>query len=301
MEKEFKYEIAFSFLERDEALAYEINDKIKGRIQTFIYSKNQKKLVGADGEEVFSKVFREESRIVVVLYRDGWGKTPWTRIEETAIRGRAYDEGYDFTVFIPLDKPPQAPKYLPKTRIWFAIDHYGVEALPAILETRVQEFGGRIKKESAVEIAEKIKKEEQFKSEKQIFFDSEKGKQEAHSQIEIIWRLVEDQFNQLNAVHSVFGNAKKSPLLLQQKAYYYVYSMDLTLAFEWYSPYRNSLNKSSLTISIYSGLKGVQYPNGYGPSVVSQAVYDFDYDMNKEYRWTNKALESEGYSNEKSC
>jgi hypothetical protein len=34
----------------------------------------------------FSKVFGEESRVVAILYREQWGQTKWTRIEETAIK-----------------------------------------------------------------------------------------------------------------------------------------------------------------------------------------------------------------------
>jgi len=92
----YEYEVAFSFLNEDEELAFRINDLIQDRVKTFIYSRQQEKIAGTDGEETFNQVFGSEARIVVVLYRENWGKTPWTRIEETAIRNRAYEKGYDF-------------------------------------------------------------------------------------------------------------------------------------------------------------------------------------------------------------
>src|SRR5690606_38182685 len=113
--KHFEYDVAFSFLASDEDLASRLNDLIKPRLTTFLYSKRQTEIAGADGEQRFNAIFGNEARTVVILYRKGWGETPWTRIEETAIRNRAYDEGYDFALFIPLDTPATVPPWLPRT------------------------------------------------------------------------------------------------------------------------------------------------------------------------------------------
>ena len=92
MNGEFKYEVAFSFLQDDEQLALEIADRIRDRVSVgvFVYSERQEELVGTDGVDTFSRIFGEESRIVVVVYREGWGQTRWTRVEETAIRTRGF-------------------------------------------------------------------------------------------------------------------------------------------------------------------------------------------------------------------
>ena len=110
--KDYKYDVAFSFLAEDEELATKINDLIYDRVKTFIYSRRQDELAGTDGEQTFNLVFGTEARTVFVLYRKGWGETPWTRIEETAIRNRAFEEGYDFVLFAPMDKPTTVPKWL---------------------------------------------------------------------------------------------------------------------------------------------------------------------------------------------
>ncbi|MBN2402645.1 MAG: hypothetical protein JXN64_09610 [Spirochaetes bacterium] len=111
-EKKYKYDIAFSFLAEDEPLAVVLADLLQNRVNIFLYSKKQSDIAGTDGELTFNKVFAELSRLVVVLYRKGWGESPWTRIEETAIRNRAYNYGYDFVKFIPLDDPPNVPSSL---------------------------------------------------------------------------------------------------------------------------------------------------------------------------------------------
>jgi len=79
----FKYDIAFSFVKEDEGLATQLNDHLRDRYRTFLYSRAQEQLVGTDGEETFNSVFEKEARIVAVLLRPEWGHTPWTRIEET--------------------------------------------------------------------------------------------------------------------------------------------------------------------------------------------------------------------------
>jgi hypothetical protein len=40
-------------------------------------TKRQEELAGTDGEQSFGKVFSEEARCVVVIYRTGWGETPY--------------------------------------------------------------------------------------------------------------------------------------------------------------------------------------------------------------------------------
>ena len=174
-DEDYKYDVAFSFLEEDEDLATDINDLIQDRVTTFIYSRKQAEIAGTDGEETFNRVFGSEARTVFVLYREGWGKTPWTRIEETAIRNRAYDEGYDFVTFMPLDKPATAPQYLPKTRIWYDIGRYGIKGAVIVIEARVQEAGSRVSPETPEEYTARIQREIDDEKERQVFLNSKQG------------------------------------------------------------------------------------------------------------------------------
>jgi hypothetical protein len=151
----FEFDVAFSFLQQDENLAIQLNNLLKERVKTFLYSEQQKKLAGRDGEELFNSVFFKESRIVVVLYRNTWGNSPWTKIEETAIRNRGFEFGYDFITFIPLDKPVTPPTWLPKNRLWIGLERWGIESAASVIESRIQEFGGNIRIET---LADKVQK-----------------------------------------------------------------------------------------------------------------------------------------------
>ena len=90
----------------------------------FHYSKRQEDLAGGDGEKLFNAVFGEESRLVIVLYRKEWGQTSWTRIEETAIRNRAHDHGFDFVIFMPLDELSSVPKWVPNNKLWVNLKRF---------------------------------------------------------------------------------------------------------------------------------------------------------------------------------
>ncbi|HUJ02854.1 MAG TPA: hypothetical protein VLW75_04385 [Rhizomicrobium sp.] len=156
---EFEYEVAFSFIASDESIAIKNADLLRDRFRVFVYSEQQKKLAGRDGEEAFAKVFAKQARVVVIFFRQEWGKTPWTRIEETAIRGRAHDQGYDFTLWVPLDKSADVPAWVPKTRLWYNLERFGDTGLRAVIEQLIQEQGGDTKPETLHERSERMQRE----------------------------------------------------------------------------------------------------------------------------------------------
>lgn len=166
-----KYDVAFSFCAEDELLAQELNDLIEDRYATFLYSKRQEVLAGTDGEQSFSRVFGTESRLVVVFYRSKWGSTPFTRIEETAIRNRAFQKGYDFTLFIPCEKV-RLPDWMPKTRLWYGWDRYGVKGAASVIEARIGELGGTPHEEEVLDQAARMNREADFQRRRKQFLES---------------------------------------------------------------------------------------------------------------------------------
>lgn len=172
---EFKYDTAFSFLSQDEKIAYLINDLISDRVNTFIYSERQEELGGTDGEIAFGNVFGKESRTVTVLFRDGWGSSPWTRIEENAIRNRAFSEGWEFVTFILLDKNSKVPIYLPKTRLWIDFERWGLNGAASIIEQRIKEAGGDIRQETIDDRANRLKRSKKANLERQEYLKSQQS------------------------------------------------------------------------------------------------------------------------------
>jgi hypothetical protein len=70
---DFKYDVAFSFLGNDEGLASTLNERLRTRVRTFLYSDAERQIVlaGRDGADAFARVFGIESRTVVVSRDDG--------------------------------------------------------------------------------------------------------------------------------------------------------------------------------------------------------------------------------------
>jgi hypothetical protein len=70
-----RYDVAISFLARDEPIAAALAARLTGGLNVFFYPRNQEDLAGTDGLESMRSPFQTESRINVVLFRDAWGET----------------------------------------------------------------------------------------------------------------------------------------------------------------------------------------------------------------------------------
>jgi len=281
MEPQFKYDVAFSFCQEDEQLAYEIADQLSDSIESFIYSKKQNELVGKDGEIEFKKTFSENARVVVVLYREKYGTTPWTRIEEDAIRGRAYNSGYDFTLFISLDK--NIPIYLPKTRIWYNIERFGTKGAATVISSLINEQGGEIKEISAKEKAGKLQRKLEFKSKVEAYRQSHEAIGNALKEVDRLFEVgetkVKETFNGLN-----YG------FNMEPREYFRVVYQNFVLVVQWSRSFNNSLDKSGLKISFLENPSN-QYK-------LKQYEYDFDKNVNWENVWRLRNNDNELFKTE---
>jgi hypothetical protein len=199
MNSDYKYEVAFSFLQDDEQLALEIANRIRDRVSVgvFVYSERQEQLVGTDGVDSFSKVFGEESRIAVVLHREGWGQTKWTRVEENAIRARGFEQGHEFVLLVKLDSA-SAPVWLPPTRIYLGFDRYGIDGVASVIEARVQAAGGVVHAESIANYAARISHDLNFENKRRQFLSSETGVEIARSEVVALFGELKRLAEQVN-------------------------------------------------------------------------------------------------------
>lgn len=160
------YDVAVSFLRQDEPLALEIYSSLVESLTVFVYSKKQEELAGTDGLESFREIFRHKSRMVVVLYREGWGQSPWTRIEEAAIKDRFFEEGWDWLLFVMLDDASRPPKWLPETEIRLSYTKYGPVQLLGAIKLRAQKVGAEIRTESALDRALRLEEASRVRTER---------------------------------------------------------------------------------------------------------------------------------------
>jgi hypothetical protein len=242
----FKYDIAFSFVKEDEGLATQLNDLVQDRYRTFLYSKAQDQLVGTDGEKRFNTVFGEQARTVAVLLRPEWGHTPWTRIEETAIRNRAYSQGYDFATFIVTVPGTPIPDWLPRTRIWYNLERFGLDGAAAALEARVQDRGGIAVQETLADRAARLQRAQDLNQQRDAFHRSYEGVGAAQ---EAYRRLVNDLKSNPELLRSigcriqdVYGGVT---MLVGQ---------GVVLTVQAHFPHVNSLENTALVAQFYDGV-----------------------------------------------
>lgn len=278
MEQSFPYDVAFSFCEKDERLASEINSLLEGRITTFLYSKKQEVIAGKDGEEEFNKVFGKETRLVVVLYGPEWGKTPWTRIEETAIRNRGYSEGYDFAIFV-MNEDTKPPKWLPKNRLWFGLNRYGIEGAAAVIEARVQELNGKVRELTAADKAKQKVREIEFEHTRQEFLRSQKGVESAYKEVASLFSEIKKILGQIQSQNLQFSIDEDDRHLV-------IYSFGYTLSLYWSIQYSNSLDHAVFRVKIFKG--SIPFKNKMpfeDPKRLTEEKYYFDISSVGHYGW----------------
>lgn len=287
--REYRYDIAISFLHEDEPIALDLHERLSPNFEVFVYSKKQKDLAGTDGTESFRKAFREDSRLVVVLYRDGWGKTPWTRIEEGAITDRFLKEGWDWLLFVMVDSNSTPPPWLPETRIRLNLPDYGIEQTVGAIKARAQELGSRFHTEDAVQRARRLERQIAARAERKRMLGSTEGVNAARSKASEIYseidRLAKEINNSAKDIKLSAGSSHDSTVLTNGRVSIVVY---------FHSTYTNTLENSSFVIREMNGKVLLpQEREGYmlftEPKELSVQKFDPDITSDKGWCWRSQS------------
>jgi hypothetical protein len=244
---DFRYDIAFSFTKEDEGVATQINDLLQGRYRTFLNSKAQEKLAGTDGEETFNEVFKNQARSVAVLLRPEWGSTPWTRIEQVAIKNRAYDHGYDFATFIVTAPGTPIPDWLPKMRIWYDLQRFGLDGAAAVLAARIQERGGVAVEETLAARTARLERAQKFDRKKKAFAESEEGVRASRAAHQRLVADIKASTDVLRSVGCRIQDVKYDGTTM-------VVGRGVVLTVRYECRYANSLDGAALLARFYDGV-----------------------------------------------
>jgi hypothetical protein len=157
---ELVHDVAISFLVADEKIASAIKARLAG-LNVFFYPHNQEELIGTNGLESMRAPFLS-ARVNVVLYRERYGKTPWTGVELAAIQDSCLKTGFRSLLFVQLEKKDRKPEWLPDTHIRFVLGDFTIDQLVGAIKAKVQERGGIIHLPDAMSEAERVKREAQY-------------------------------------------------------------------------------------------------------------------------------------------
>ena len=165
-------DVAISFLARDQEIARAVAEQLEASgLSVFFYPRKQEELAGTNGMELMRAPFLT-ARVNVALFRHPWGETPWTRVEDAAIRDRCLNGGWPALMFVTLDKTSKRPKWLPDSHIRFAWEDYGIEQLIGAIKLRVQEQGGAIVPLNAKDEAKRVLREAEFLARREAMMSS---------------------------------------------------------------------------------------------------------------------------------
>jgi hypothetical protein len=154
------YDVAISFLVADEKIASAIKTRLAG-LNVFFYPHNQEDLIGTNGLESMRAPFLS-ARVNVVLYRERYGKTPWTGVELAAIQDSCLKTGFRSLLFVQLEKKDGKPEWLPDTHIRCVLGDFTIDQLVGAIKSKVQERGGVIHRPDAMSEAERVKREAEY-------------------------------------------------------------------------------------------------------------------------------------------
>jgi hypothetical protein len=257
--REYKYDVAFSFLGQDESLAREFSDALKPELSSFVFSERQKELAGKDGMEEFSLVFKEDSRLNVILFRDGWGTTDWTRVEEKAIQERVLiRDGWDTLLIMTLQEKPTPPRWFPKPLLYLSLPKFGFKEAIGAIRARAMEAGATSRTETPSELTARRRREVDDFERRTLVTNTKHGVEAATRIVADLFGLVKSEAKEI-AVEAgesfpIQSAADQSTCVFRAGR--------ISLSFAWSTQYLHSLKSAELCVTMFDG--AIRMPGSSG-------------------------------------
>lgn len=228
-------------------------------------------------------MFGRDARIVVVLYREKWGTTKWTRIEETAIKNRMLNDGADFLTFIHLEPGKPTPRWLPQTRLWVDLARLGVGGAVSVIEERMRQAGGAVREETAEENAARLERERRAQVERLALLQSDHGVQASNESADHLFEALAKLAGTTGASVGRMNGGVDRAIALYRDGY--------TVEVFWHRPFTNTLHESILVVTEWQGrpdLGAQRYARTQTPRELKRHELDFDIEQG-ERLWRDRA------------
>ena len=279
-----RYDVAISFLYQDLNLAKALYDELSKGLEVFFFPRNQEDLAGTDGMESMREPFRNESRMNVILYRPSWGKTPWTGVEETAIKESCLDTSYKSLFFFAIEPTRDLPKWLPETHVRFNYADFGLEQAVGAIKARVQERGGQIKPLTPMRKAELLHAEEDYRRDKGHLLSSEAA---IFKEMEALFAEIVKQCDEVNL---------QGHCAIEHRVHIRPHDVDqsctigqdyVSMTVIWHQPYAGSLQHAILAVREFDRqlILPPNHVHFYKPKILKETHYIPDISRTREYGW----------------
>lgn len=160
-----KYDVALSFLQKDVNTAAALAAKLQNGLDVFFYPDRQEEQGGTDGMATMRTVYSEDCHLAVILHREGWGKTKWTQVEETAIKEFCFSGEWSRLFVLMLDDT-KPPVWIGPTHIAYKLDQFGIDGAVGAIKARIIDNKGTIKPMTPLRAAEIRKAEQEYQQAK---------------------------------------------------------------------------------------------------------------------------------------
>jgi hypothetical protein len=282
MDNEFepKYDVAISFLSSDESIAAGFYHALSDGLDVFFYPRKQEDLAGTNGLVSMRSPFLDGARLVVVLYREPWGETQWTRVEATAIKEGLLKHGFQRLFFVMLDNAAPPP-WVPEAHVRFNYSDFGLEQAVGAIKARVQDQGGTTAPRTALRRAELSKQETQFLEEKKQL-QSASGLEVVQRETAKLFAAIESVCSQINAG----GNASIEITSERHQCHLRGRLVSLVVSLQ------RSHSGCELTVREFDGRlamlgERLYYPDGE-PKVLRENRFLPELNRAREYGWADK-------------
>lgn len=287
----FKYDVAISFLGTDLGLAEELASLLRDRMTVFLFTERQGDVAGSDGLETLSLVFGGEARLVVILYRTGWGESPWTRVEETAIKNRGLEVGWDFVLVMPLESEATVPPWVPKTQIWLSYPRYGLPTAVAVLERKLEEIGGVAKPVTAASRAREYARHTEWKEEREHRRGSQAGVDAAKAHVGALFSELKSAVTEAkgpSGADLAFSQPRSNAARIWSSSPNHEGS---TVTLYWSQQWANVLSQSGLRVRLWKGYApagGEDLATWEDPEELEEHQFDFEYNVSRQWVWQHR-------------
>jgi hypothetical protein len=283
------YDVAISFLYQDLALAQALYDELSKGLEVFFFPRNQEELAGSEGLESMREPFRSQSRINVVLYRPRWGKTPWTAVEEVAVKESCLATSYRTIFFFVIEPTPEIPTWLPETHVRFNYADFNLEQAVGAIKARVKERGGHFKPMTPSRKVAILQAEEEYqRARRQI--SSHEGMQKIQQSVELLFNEIAAQLDDVNANGHMAIDYETKVQFGQMEQYCRLGMQRLGMSVVWFQRYSNMLDEAHLIVSELN--ENAILPPGHmrlrQPETIKQDKFVPDLSRAREYVWRSE-------------
>ncbi|MDP9052314.1 MAG: hypothetical protein M3O31_16575 [Acidobacteriota bacterium] len=284
-----KYDIAISFLASDEGIAAELSRQLSETLKVFFFPERQKELAGTDGMETMRTPFYEDSRVMLVLFREGWGKTRWTAIEELAIKEACFNGEWKRLFFVTLDRTSTLPGWLPPNYVRYNWEDFGAEQVVGIIKARVLEGGGNPSAMTAFKRAELYRQDEEYRRARSSIEQSF-GMSAVHNEVKALFETIKAKCDEISTAGHVQVACELDLRRQPTSMGCIITDSEVGAGFWWNQPFANIMQNSAFPFAEYNGRLILPSETGRyyirEPKVLKTTKYKPDISRARELGWS---------------